>query len=114
MDIERYVANKLHEITGITAVLEVPEDRPEEFVSVELNGSPGERFIKNASLTIQSWAKTRRRAADVAATVEKALRQLIAYDEIFGVSKINTYRWPDPESRHQRYQTTVNLTVYTN
>ena len=39
MDVERMVAQRLMDETGIKAVLEVPADRPSEFISVSQTGS---------------------------------------------------------------------------
>ena len=112
MDIERFVAAKVAETTGLKCVLEVPEIRPGEFVSVQRTGGPEKRFSSSPTLAVQSWAKTRRRAAEIAMTVRNALMGLMAFDCVFAVEIEKTYRWPDPESGHERYQTVVNMTIY--
>lgn len=111
MDVERVVAERLAASTGIEAVLEVPDPRPDEFLSVELTGGSGDRFLRAASLAVQSWAATRRRAAEVAAMVELAVPDLADEPNIFEAVPDGTYRWPDPESSHERYQTNVELTI---
>ena len=50
MDIERVAAQRLMDATGIKAVLEVPKRRPSEFISVEMTGGSGDRFMRTASL----------------------------------------------------------------
>lgn len=111
MDIERTVAKRLMDSTGIQAVLEVPGERPEEFISVEMTGGSGSRFVRSAVLAVQSWAKTRKRAAEIARLVEQAVYDLVDEENIFGAIPTSTYRWPDPDSRKERYQTTVELTI---
>ena len=112
MDVERVVAQRLMGATGIKAVLEVPEDRPAEFISVEMTGGTRERLcIQHASLAVQSWAQTRQRAAEIARLVEQAAPGLTEEPNIFRAVANGTYRWPDPDSRQARYQTNVELTI---
>lgn len=112
MDVERVVAQRLMGATGIKAVLEVPEDRPTEFISVEMTGGTREKlFIQHASLAVQSWAQTRQRAAEIARLVEQAAPGLTEEPNIFRAVANGTYRWPDPDSRQARYQTNVELTI---
>lgn len=109
MDIERVVAKHLMDTIGIRTVLEIPKERPDEFVSVEMTGGSGSRFVRHAVLAVQSWAKTRKRAAEMARSVEMAVYDLVDEANIFDAMPINSYRWPDPDSRQERYQTTVEL-----
>ena len=110
MDVEREVAAKLAEETGMRVFLEVPAARPAEFVSVELTGGGG-RLIGTLTLAVQSWATTRKRAAEIAGLVRDAVPALEDLPNVFAPVAVSTYRWPDPESNQKRYQTTVELTV---
>lgn len=58
MDVERMVAQRLMDETGIKAVLDVPADRPSEFISVSQTGSSRSGCINRVQLVAQSWAKT--------------------------------------------------------
>lgn len=111
MDVERTVASRISASIGVDAYLEVPRERPDEFVTVELSSTSGGRFVREAVLAVQSWAATRRRAAEIASLVESAVYNLVDEPEIFDAVPANTYRWPDEESRRERYQTTVELTI---
>ena len=111
MDVERAVAKRLMDSIGIKAVLEVPDERPDELISVELTGGNAGRFIKRLTLAVQSWAQSRRRAAEIAALVEQAVYDLADEPNIFSATPSGTYRWPDPDSGQDRYQTTVELTI---
>lgn len=111
MEVERVVAERLAELVGVPAVLEVPDERPAEMISVELTGSSGTRHLRQVTLAVQSWAQTRRRAAEIAAAVERAVPDLADVPDIMGATVAGTYRWPDPDSRQPRYQSTVELTV---
>ena len=112
MDVERVVAQRLMGATGIKAVLEVPEERPDEFISVEMTGGTGDRFIRRASLAVQSWAQTRQRAAEISRLVEAAVSGIAdAEQNVFRAVATGSYRWPDPDSGQARYQTNVELTI---
>lgn len=111
MDIERVAAKRLMDSTGIKAVLEVANPRPEEFISVEMTGGSGDMFMRTASLAVQSWAKTRERAAEIARLVEAAVPDIADETNVFRAVADGTYRWPDPDSGHERYQTNVELTI---
>lgn len=111
IDVERVVAKRLMDATGIRAVLEVPEERPEEFLSVELTGTGTDLYPKTCSLAVQSWAKTRRRASEIAGLVEVAIYGLTDEPNVFKAVPDGTYRWPDPDSRQERYQTNAELTI---
>lgn len=109
IDVERLVAGFLSESTGIRAVLEVPEQRPKEFLSVELTGTGGTRFMKTCFLAVQSWANTRKEAAALASIVEEMVPALDSHQNVFSPQATNTYRFPDPDSSQERYQTNVEL-----
>lgn len=111
MDVEHMVATRLMDATGIQAVIEVPDDRPKEFISVQLLGSTGDRFIKVHRLAVQSWAETRPRAAEIARMVELAAFDLDEEQNVFRSVANGTYRWPDPDSGQARYQTNLELTI---
>ena len=111
MDVERAVAKRLMDATGIKAVLEVPGERPDEFISVEMTGGSADRFMKTASLAVQSWAQTRMRAAEMARLVEQATFDLTDEPNIFRAVPNGSYRWPDPDSGQPRSQTNVELTI---
>ncbi len=111
MDIERVVGERLADLIGIQAVLEVSDNRPSEFISVELLGGTGDRFRRDVSLAVQSWAGTRERASEIARAVEDATPLLTDEPNIFTAIADNTYRWPDPDSGQERYQTNVELSI---
>lgn len=111
MDIERVVAKRIMDETGIKTVLEVPATRPDEFVSVEMTGGTNGRFMQTAILAIQTWATTRRRAAEMAVAVQHAVFNLTDEQNIFKATPGGAYRYPDPDSKSERYQINVDLTL---
>lgn len=111
LDVERVVAEFLLEKTDIPVYLEVPKDRPSEFITVEQTSTGGTRFAKIVYLAVQSWAETRKLAEEISEMVEEAVFELDEIPNFFNPNATQTYRFPDPASKQQRYQTTVELMV---
>ena len=112
MDVERVAAQRLKEALKVPVYLEVPANRPEEFVTVELTGSSIDGgFVLHASLAVQSWAATRRRAAEIARAVVAAVPSIADEPNVFKAEGDGFYRWPDPDSGSPRYQTNVELAI---
>ncbi len=103
MDAEAAVARSLMQATGVKAFLEVPADRPDEFITVEQTGS-SEGRVSRVSLAVQAWAKTRKRAMEIAQAASAAVYDLDELDNVFGPEVESIYRFPDPDSRMARYQ----------
>lgn len=111
MDIERTVAEAIQTAVKIPCRLEVPEDRPEEFVTVTLAATSADRFMSTARLEAQSWAKTRKRAKDIAGAVEAACESVEYEPNVFSCVPDGTYRWDDPETGTPRYQVNINVRI---
>ena len=99
MDIERVVADRLMHATGIKCVLDVPSERPDEFVQVTLAATGAARFIQSPRVLATSWAKTRRRAREIAEAVERACSAIEDEPNVFSAVPDGTYRWDDPDTR---------------
>ena len=111
MDVERVVALAIQKETGIPCRLDVPVERPEEFVTVALSAESADRFKRTARLSVQSWAGTRKRAREIAAAVEAACESAEDEPNVFSCVPDGTYRWDDPETGTPRYQTNVNVNI---
>lgn len=110
MDIERVCATRVMEETGIRCVLDVPKDRPDEFVQFSLAATGGgRRFTQSPRVVATSWAKTRKRAREIAESVEAACAAIEEEPNVFSAVPDGTYRWDDPETSTPRYQTNINL-----
>lgn len=111
MDAERVVAKHIKDTTGIGTYLKVPEVYPAEFVTISRSGSTGERFFKRVQLTVQVWAQTRVKAAELADSTESAIYDLDSITNIFKVECGGFYEWTDPESKMNRYQAIIYITI---
>lgn len=111
MDIERVVAERLMHATGIKCVMDISRDRPEEFVQITLAATGATRFIQSPRVLATSWAKTRRRAREIAEAVERACAAIEDEPNVFSAVPDGTYRWDDLDTGTPRYQTNINLTI---
>lgn len=111
MDVERMVAQRLMDETGIEAVLDVPADRPSEFISVSQTGSSRSGCINRVQLVAQSWAKTRRRAAEIAEAVEHAVPSLMDEECVFEANVRRHVPLGRPRQPPAPIPTNVNVTI---
>lgn len=113
MDIERTVAARLAEATGIDAYLEVPNPAPDEFLCVEQTGGGG-GFLDPVQLDVDCWAAKakggRKRARAIAEAVRSAVADLDDEPNMFHPTVETFYRMPDPDTGRPRY--TVGIQVW--
>ena len=69
MDVERVCADRVMADIGVRCTLDVPTERPDEFVQFSLATTGGDRYVKRPRVLATSWAKTRRRAKEIAEAV---------------------------------------------
>lgn len=111
MDVERVCASRVMADTGIKCKLDVPAERPDEFVCFTLATTGGDRYVQRPRVLATSWAKTRRRAKEIAEAVERACASIEEEPNVFSAVPDGTYRWDDPETGTPRYQTNINLII---
>lgn len=111
MDAERVVAKYIKENTGIETYLKVPEVYPAKFVTISRSGSSADKFFKRVQLTAQVWAQTRAKAAQLADNAESAIYDLDSITNVFKVECGGFYEWTDPESKMNRYQAIIYITI---
>lgn len=110
MDIEEVVGKFLLNKTSIKTFLEVPTDKPEEFLSVEQTGG-GRSFLEPAQLDVDCWAKTRKRAKAISKLVQSAIPDLDDETNLFHPTVENVYRMNDPDSGKPRYVVSVQVLI---
>lgn len=110
MDVEVAVARRVGAAVGVPAYLDVPKDTPDEFVTAEQTGGGGS-FLEEVMLDIDCWAKTRKRAKELADLVAAAVSDFDDEPNIFNPKVTNTYRMNDPDSGRPRYVVSVSLWI---
>lgn len=113
MDVPIEVVDYLNEQSiGATAYHDVPADRPDAFLVVELTGGSASNPVQRRdSVDVDCWASTRPQTASLAESVRRALLSMPgALPDVFHVEITSTYRNTDLESGTPRY--TVGADIY--
>lgn len=107
VDIELEVIRYLTESLDCTAYAEVPNPRPDRFVTVERTGGTQTLMgaVDRPIVAVQSWERTRREAERLSAEVD-ALMLAMPLDvmNVMGCDRNSLYNFPDPDSGQSRYQ----------
>lgn len=96
---------------GAPAYAQVPDPRPDAFLTVERTGGIATIGIDNPTVAVSAWAETAYEASQLALKVRDAM--LMDAVEIPQIRHVDVgsgpYSDPDSESRMQRYQTVFNM-----
>lgn len=113
MDIEAAIIAYLTErLEGVKVYADVPEEKPDKFVTVERTGGNMENRLDHPRVAIQAWATRRYVASALMADVDRFMCDMPLYvEDVMGCSRDTTYNWPDPDSRMPRYQGIYLLTT---
>lgn len=108
--IEKIVLDYLKEVLEVPVHTDMPEHPENRFVLIEKTGGSKENFINFATITLQSYAESRYRAAELNEQVKTAMDNIIILDSV-GKSKLNAdYNYPDTTKKKPRYQAVYELT----
>ena len=104
MDVEAAVARRLAQAAGVPGCLEVPEEMPDSFISVEQIGGGGSMF-EPCRLAVDCWAKRKQRKQALALSekVKAAAYDLDEEPNVFNPDVTNCYRQNDPDTGRSRY-----------
>lgn len=118
MDVEAIIAKALKSALDVPAYLEVPENAPDSFVTVEqtsmetMSDHLGKPIMANVSLDVDCWClkNQRKQAAALADSVIKALSSLET-EPITTTKHENTYRENDPDTGRSRYVVQIETAI---
>ena len=112
MNVEAVVMEYLKN-NGINATVHIPRPRPEKFVSIErTGGNKSDVVLDHPMITVQSWAKSRYEASELACIVDVFMLAIPDYYiNICSCTRNSLYSFPDPESDTPRYQAVYDLVV---
>lgn len=112
MDVEAAVARRLARAAGVPGCLEVPEEMPDSFISVEQIGGGGSMF-EPCRLAVDCWArkKERKKARALAESVAAAVADLDEEANFFHPEVTNLYRENDPDTGRSRYIVQIQIWV---
>lgn len=108
---EALVVSYLNAAPGLVpaAYMDVPSTRPPAFITVERTGGNRDTFRDLPVLAVQCWDQTRYMASQLATQVADLLEQMRFHPQVARVEVQSSYNFPDPDSRHARYQVVVSL-----
>lgn len=112
MDIEAVAARRLSKAVGVPACLEVSEESPDSFISVERIGGGGS-MLEPVRLAVDCWAKKeqRKQALALAEKVKAAACDLDEEPNVFHPEVTNCYRQNDPDTGRSRYIVQIQIRV---
>lgn len=110
--IETVVLNYLIDNLSVPAFMEVPEDKLQEFVTIEKVGSSKENHIKRATLAIRSYGPTLAKAARLNEELKTIIENIIELDSIVKVQLNSDYNNTDTSQKRYRYQAVFDFVYY--
>ena len=111
MNVEVSIISGLGTVLDVTVYADVPKNRPDSFVTVERTGGGRDAYglIDRPTIAVQSWAKTRYEAAQLANTVDAVMHSLVGYDGITSVVTNTITNFPSSDGV-PRYQGLYEIT----
>ena len=107
--IETIVRDYLKEMLDVPVYLEIPDEAPEQYVTLEKTGSGKSNFILSATLAIRSRADSMYEAAALNEKVKEAMDGIITEDAISRSSLNSDYNFTDIITKKYRYQAVYDL-----
>ena len=111
--IEEIVRDFLNRIVSYPVYMEIPKSSPSQFYIVEKTGSSESNHISSSTITIQSYADTLFKAAEMNADLKEVmLNQLIELNDISSVKLNGDYNYTDTTTKRYRYQAVFDIVHY--
>lgn len=112
LNIEAALQNYLSENLSVPVSSDVPNPRPDEFVTYERTGGARSNcVIDQSTVAIQCWAKERPEASILAYLVDEIMQDFVYEKGINKVSRNSFYNNPDLDSGCPRYQIVYDITT---
>lgn len=110
MNIEATIISYLNG-NGFKAYADVPNPRPESFVTVERTGGTSDSVVLDRpTVAVQAWAKTRYEASELMLAVDDCMRNVVSEKNVTRCKRNSMYNYPD--SNQARYQAVYDLVTY--
>lgn len=110
VDIEGRLIQWIEQTTGVATYAEVPNPRPDEFVTVErTGGARTDVVVDNPMLAIQCWSTSREAASRLARSIDSVLPSFAYEPRIYKVNRNSLYNFPDEQGKNARYQIVVQI-----
>lgn len=108
--IEIKVLQHLVNELGMEVYTERPENPGPEYILIEkTGGGSSTNFISKPVITVQSYADSMLRAAQINKAVERAMRNIISDPNISRCELNSSYNFTDTASKKYRYQAVFDI-----
>lgn len=110
-NVEAALVAWLPSVVGVPAYVQVPETRPDEFLTVERTGGSMTVGIDAPVISVTAWSTSAYNASQLALSVRDAvLYQAVEIPQVRHVEVgSGPYSSPDEDSRQQAYQVVFNM-----
>lgn len=110
--VRKFLESKL----TVPVLMEIPKGPASQFVVIEKTGGGQENHIPSAIMTIQSYAESLQKAAELNEQVKNwmldGMEGLITVESIAKVSLNSDYNFTDTTSKRYRYQAVFEIIHY--
>lgn len=111
--IEDTIRNYLEYHLSAPVYISTPKDKPEEYFVLEKTGGGIDEKIRQATITVQAYAKTFYKASSMIEEANAAMMDgLISLDQISRVYLNGSYNFTDTTTKKPRYQSVFVITHY--
>ena len=112
MVIEVAFSDFLRKELNTPSYLEEPAEPPKKYLVVEKTSAGGSAYIKQATVAVQSYARTLKECAELSEQVIDAARRFPKLDEVTRVDLNSEYNFTDTTRKRHRYQAVFDITYY--
>lgn len=92
--------------------LDIPADPPDEYVVIDKTGGSQTNWLNSATIAVQSYARSRYRAAVINEEVKTAMQSIVILKEIAGCHLSSDYNFTNTATKWNRYQAVFEITHY--
>ena len=111
--IEDTIKNYLDYHLSAPVYTSVPKDKPDEYFVMDKTGGGIDNKIRQANITVQSYARSKYKAAALIEEANAAMMDgLITLDEVSDVQMNGSYDYTDTTIKKPRYQSVFVVTHY--
>lgn len=110
MTVEEFFVEYLSSALDVPVSGDIPDPKPERFVTLELTGSRSENFLYHPIIAVQAWADNRADAGRLNEAVKTAMAKAVELPRISRCRLNGDYYFPELELKIPRYQSTYEVT----
>ena len=100
----------MNEVMEEPCYMQIPEVETLPFVAMQNIGESGTRFVKDVTISFQSYADTLYKAAELNEKVKEAVYNMVSVKNISAVSLNSSSYQPDTRYKRYRYQALFVIT----